>query len=421
MIRTLAALIEKFVEVEKEVLSTYLFVDHPTMIGDMYEELTKEVFEKILIPDLDLRVVSGKIRLPDNTLSSQTDCMLVIGEGERLPRTRHYIYDKANVIVTVEIKKNLFTNEIEDAIGKLNSIKPDELPDEEIVQPYHEEMIYEAFCSTLYGVTRKSDLNEYTPTQRYAYYNIMIDAFNPLQIVFAYDGLKTEDSLRLSINKLVDKSIGKSGFQPCNFPDMVICGKNSLLKCNGMPFGNPIMIDDTWPFYASNNSNPVSALIDMIWYRLMKRFNLGYGVFNDRLVEEGMHILLGARFVKTDTMQGWQMIDFPSAFSARDFYANPNDPVELNEMEYEIVKRLLTEKSIHSFQIDGLNDYLRANNIILSAFIQQLRHKGIIEMKNGFIYLTNVEHIFIKYKDGKYYAMEKGQAYDYRWFLDVES
>lgn len=152
MIQNLASLIDVFINTEKELLSKYHIVGHPTMIGDMYEELTKEVFEKTMIPHLDLRVVSGKVRLSDGTLSNQTDCMVVIGDGDQLPRTKNYIYDKANVIATIEVKKNLFTNEIGDAFGKLNSVKS-EFPED--ILAYENEMIYEAFCSILYGTNAR--------------------------------------------------------------------------------------------------------------------------------------------------------------------------------------------------------------------------------------------------------------------------
>lgn len=78
------------------------------MIGGMYEGLTKEIVEKSLFDGMNLRVVSGKItNQVDGKLSDQIDCMVVIGNGTKLPYSGDYIYDIDQVIMVIEVKKNL--------------------------------------------------------------------------------------------------------------------------------------------------------------------------------------------------------------------------------------------------------------------------------------------------------------------------
>ncbi|EPZ2457804.1 DUF6602 domain-containing protein [Citrobacter youngae] len=66
-------------------------VKHPTLIGNMYEGATKKILKKIDFSHPDLKVVSGIITSGDNH-SGQIDCMVVIGEGERITNTDDFFY-----------------------------------------------------------------------------------------------------------------------------------------------------------------------------------------------------------------------------------------------------------------------------------------------------------------------------------------
>jgi len=396
------------------MLAKYHVVRQTTLIGDMYEGLTQEVFEKVMIRNLDLRVASGKVRLPDGSFSSQIDCMVVVGEGDRLPRTKNYIYEKENVIAVIEVKKNLFTNEMDDAFRRLNSIMS-ELPD--AMESYQHEMIFEAFSSVLYGVKRKRNMAEYTPMQLNTYYSLMANVLNPLKIVFAYDGINSVEGLKKSILKLVEKNVGKEGFLPCNFPDLVICGKIAMVKMNSLPFATPVTPHGIWPFYCSRKENPLTLLIEIIWYRLMKRFNLGYDVFEHQLITESFDIILGGRYEETPERQGWMLHDFPAHWTTKDFYVNPEGPLELTELEYATLIRLLSEKKINCYTDSVLNEGLQENLILVGAFVQHLVNMGIFETNGRDISLTKVQHVFFRTVDGGFFAAEANKEYLKDWMI----
>lgn len=93
------------------------------MIGNMYEGLTKEMAEKSLFDGMDLKVASGKItNQVDGKISKQIDCMIVIGEGTEIPYTKDYIYDIDQVIMVIEVKKNLYSKELSDGYDNLRSV-----------------------------------------------------------------------------------------------------------------------------------------------------------------------------------------------------------------------------------------------------------------------------------------------------------
>ena len=100
MISIVAELLEAFRRKEAELLDKQDITHAPT-IGRMYEGLTREVLERSIPTDLDLRVVSGFITNDSGELSKQIDCMLVIGEGEQIPYTDDYKYHISNVIAVI--------------------------------------------------------------------------------------------------------------------------------------------------------------------------------------------------------------------------------------------------------------------------------------------------------------------------------
>ena len=78
-------------------IEPYLNIQHNPTIGDMYEGLTKILTDKAIFKGLDLRVTSGKIKNIYGVLSRQIDCMIVVGNGEKIPFTEDYIYE---VVIT---------------------------------------------------------------------------------------------------------------------------------------------------------------------------------------------------------------------------------------------------------------------------------------------------------------------------------
>jgi hypothetical protein len=139
MIDTVADFLLDLKNREQELLEKYDIIGHPGIIGDMYEGLTKEILGKSIFKGFDLHIRAGKIKNSKNEFSGEIDCMIVIGEGEKIPYTDKYIYESNRVIAVVEVKKNLYSKDIKDSFQKLKSvIKITELNEGEI---YHADIL----------------------------------------------------------------------------------------------------------------------------------------------------------------------------------------------------------------------------------------------------------------------------------------
>lgn len=113
----LSEFLRKLMLEEKKVLNSSK-VRHPSLIGAMYEGVTKELLERMEMSHPDLKVVSGVIRSGEMQ-SGQIDCMVVIGEGERIPKTDNFYYPIDKVLAVFEVKKRLFSSQIKDAYQHL--------------------------------------------------------------------------------------------------------------------------------------------------------------------------------------------------------------------------------------------------------------------------------------------------------------
>src|SRR4051812_32636308 len=102
MIRTIADLLETIRREETKLLDEQN-IKHGPMIGDMYEGLTREILENTVFEDLDLRVTNGLISNSSGDYTNQIDCMLVQGEGKKLPYADHFIYNIEQVVAVIEV------------------------------------------------------------------------------------------------------------------------------------------------------------------------------------------------------------------------------------------------------------------------------------------------------------------------------
>lgn len=85
MIETVHELLAAMKEKGIEDIEPYLNIGHNPTIGDMYEGLTHQLMEGAIFKNFNMHVVSGKITNASGQFSKQIDCMIVIGEGEKLP------------------------------------------------------------------------------------------------------------------------------------------------------------------------------------------------------------------------------------------------------------------------------------------------------------------------------------------------
>ena len=207
MIRTTADLLAALLEKESANLEGYSFVKHPTLIGDMYEGLTKDLLNKSIFDQPDLRVVDGKIKAHDEELSGQIDCMIVEGNGDQIPYTTSWIYPLEQVIAVVETKKNLYSDQVRDAHQNLLTVS-------DLVgtstPPYA--TVRNCFCQLTGEDIPGDDVGALRPARQMLFSCLTRDLGSPLRIVFGFIGFKTEGGLQRSIVDYLSQNIGEKGF-----------------------------------------------------------------------------------------------------------------------------------------------------------------------------------------------------------------
>lgn len=277
MISTVSDFLLKLKDRELKLLKRYDSIKHPGIIGDMYEGLTKDILDKSIFIGLDLNVRAGKIKNSKNELSGEIDCMVVVGEGEKIPYTDKYIYDSSKVVAVIQVKKNLYSKDIKDSYENLRTVI--DVTEYREGEPYHGRLLRDSWrliCKE--ELPKRDELDKLPIEKEMIYHSLLSEAFYPARIVWGYNGFKSEFALRESFTEYLESNISTSeenkvmGFGPLSFPSLIICDKFSLIKSNGMPFASPLDKDGWWPFYVSSFENPLYFLLEIIWTRLHYMF-----------------------------------------------------------------------------------------------------------------------------------------------------
>jgi hypothetical protein len=200
MIRSLADLLFALISKAGEALDRYSSqLSHAGLIGDMYEGLTKEILYRSVFDGLDLRVADGQIRGASGELSKQIDCMIVRGKGDQIPYTTSYVYPVERVLAVVEVKKNLYSDELQQSYENLLSVTT---LGNNADPPYSG--VRSAFWHVCHDDVPQDDPNRLSRERGLLYYCLAKDQQIPLRFVLGYRGFKTEASLRAHFVQLLE-------------------------------------------------------------------------------------------------------------------------------------------------------------------------------------------------------------------------
>jgi hypothetical protein len=303
--------IAKFLNDLKEVEATKLKAEkitHAPTIGAMYEGLTRDILDRAIPAELDLRIVDGFIEGVDDRLSHQVDAMLVTGEGREIPHTDGHVWPIKDVIAVFEVKKNLFGADLEDGFGKLRTVMH---MHGEFVQTSEEAKVdiipaYKAFARLTGLYPRNWEEADALPdNESFIFHALVSEQIAPVRILIGYEGYADEYSLRKGLTNYVEDNVKVgTGFGITSFPNLIICRNNALLKMSGQPYISPIVEDGWWPAIASNSENPLRLLVELIWTRLSNQFHAQFPV-DDNLQMECLAPLISAHIGKVGEQFGW--------------------------------------------------------------------------------------------------------------------
>ena len=398
MIRTVADLLEAIKIQELKKIQEFGNLSHGPMIGSMYEGLTKFLAEKVLFDDLGLRVLSGKIKSQSGKLSDQIDCMIVEGAGTQIPHTDNWIYNVDQVIAVIEVKKNLYSSDIQSARDNLLSVAN--------LKPRPEMKVTSGIRTAFKNISwldmpESNDLIELPFSAGLLMMSLLHDSSLPLRIVFGYDGFSSELSLRNSFVEQISANFEELGFGkhpsvvPHGLPDLIVCGNFSLVKLNGMPYSCHIVSgsvnvpeigsDNWYPIYGSLSNQSLLVFIELLWYRLRQRFNIAPEVFGFDFSTEAISVLLFAKGYKNEQMGGW-------AYSV-----NPVTQLELTQDRSQIIwqpREISVEQSgflatlgkVESIDLSNIPDNITNDK-------EEFLKRGYELLKSGLIYVDSTNHL----------------------------
>lgn len=288
-ITTVADLLAAFLEKERQILDEHPVTHGPT-IGAMYEGLTKDALTQSL-PVANLTVSSGFVIDAEGKQSKQIDCILALGEGERIPRTDARIHRVEDIIATVSIKKTLYGEDLQEGYENLRSVYERPLAPGTAVP----RVALRAFRQ-ITGVAADREID--VPEEHKVLWHILrVDAASPARIVFGFHGYTSEVELRRGVRKALDVMVGKPGYGPMSLPHLIVNRHAVVVKANGMPWALP-MEENRWRLLLSSDTlTPARAFLEIIWSRLNYRGLATAEIFGDDMDCDCFHPLVDAECV----------------------------------------------------------------------------------------------------------------------------
>lgn len=303
MITSIAEFLEQLQKKEADVLAAEE-VKHAPTIGDMYEGLTREIVERAIPTELNLKLIDGFVLGVDGKHSHQTDAMLVMGNsGRQLPKTDKWEWPIADVLAVFEVKKNLYAKDLADSINKMRAIS---LQQKELLsenKQVHLGPSNSAFARLMGRFPKGGELDDLSSTDGEILRTIAHEQLAPIRIVFGYDGYADELGLRNGFLDALEKvPDGLAG--PAVLPNLIVCRKNALLKMNGHPYIVPESDDGEWHLFGSTREAPMVLLLELLWTRLGNEFQARFPVDDDLRMEPIAPLLSGKPIVEGE-QRGW--------------------------------------------------------------------------------------------------------------------
>ncbi len=351
-------------------------ISHGPTIGAMYEGLSRSILGEMVPDTLNLKLVQGFASGPGESLSRQIDCMLVHGEGRRIPYTESFVWPVRNVLAAFEVKKTLYASELRTSHDTLASVltqfeasAADGVNDQSAAIRFAE----------LMGRVPTPDVADQATLTYFAH-----SYHAPLRIVFAYDGYSTEGGLRDGFMKYFREFIWPQRpiFIPYQFPNLIVCGENTIVRYNGHPYLRPANERGVWPLLATSAANPLHFIIETLWYRFATDFAWPYP-FDAHLSQGRTTPLLTARFFTAD--DGLLGVRYGEVKTSSDELSRKElgwEPMRLTREQWLLLRVVQIQGVIESDDA-RLKTWCKVNRIKLTQAKQTLTNERLIVEAEG--------------------------------------
>lgn len=375
MINTLADLLKEFSEKENQILKEQDIVHRPS-IGAMYEGLTAEILQKSLFDGLGLVVAKSSFIKGCNT---EFDVILAEGEGYKYPHSDKYQFAPDQVLAVIQVKKTLNGKDLKDSYENLKTIAGLYVGIEP--KEYICKLATDSVHHTLQRSVDDYKAGKFSLEEEYVYHSLVTEAQLPVTIVIGYNGLKSEESLREKYYEYLEGMVSsgvdiKRGYGPNNFPSLMICEDNSIIKLMGVPYSAPLRQspEGWWDFIASSHFNPMYFFLDILWAKLQYRYGLPNLIFGPDLDTPKMTPFLSGRIAKKGDRMGWEY--WYHFFDKKDLESIEGtfewNPTFLDEIQYRVMNVLCLDGELDFDEVPSIEKdareygYLTVDDLIKS-------------------------------------------------------
>ncbi len=421
MINTLADLLKAFAEKENQKLNE-LGIKHPPTIGAMYEGLTESILKQSLFSNLNLVVAKSSFILGSQ---KEFDIILAEGEGERVPFTDKFIFAPKQVLVVIQVKKTFNAKEVEDSFENLMHI-PGLFAYLER-EDYMQRLATDSIHKTLQRNVDDYDKGLMSFEEEYIYHSLIADSQLPITIVIGYNGLKSEYSLREKFFDYLSEKVShegdiKEGYGPSNFPTLVICRENSIVKMDGHPYNAPISksAKGWWDFLGSTNFNPMYLFLDVIWTKLAYKYALPPSIFGDDLETPKIKPFLSCQITRRGNLIGWNYKYHFRTKKELDAVegAVEWEPILIDKIQYTVMNHLcvcgeLELPELLAFEKEAFN----AGYLSLDSLIQSLCNTGMVARTGDHKIQLSTRGFKMVMIGDKYYMGENNSGTFDNWLL----
>lgn len=420
MIKTASDLLKAFSDRERELLDAEKIMHGPT-IGAMYEGLTREMLDTVIPQELNLRIVEGFACCGEKQ-SGQLDCMLVMGEGEKIPKTTSYRWPVQDVIAVLEVKKTLTADDLSDSYDHLRGV----------LNLFHDHIsgarrapgpsryridVPRRIFAQITGVVPPAheSVSSLPFDLQMIYYAIIVEYISPIRIMIGHHGWKKERTLRDNFVKLIqDRQSSPRGMGVGSFPQLVIGGEYSLVKANGFPYVTSL-IDGTWPFFASTRCNPLRLMLELIFSKIDFMFGTDLAHDND-LEQEALTSFLRAKAVQVGDHAGWgytyDLIEERSLTERGGTFIWR--PAEISSAQAAIFHALCNGEDVDVTE-EAFRLVAEREGGTTEAFIEALVSTQLIARDGDRLELTTTGCAVVAAPDGKFYAAENNTGQLMPW------
>lgn len=289
-------------------------ITHPVTIGNMYEGLMVSLVSELIesaFPSIKL-IVASNCFIEGSDI--EYDVIVSWQKGKRIPFTKNQrVFQVKDVLAAIQVKSQLYYKAIDESYENLRGLY--DLSASINVDKKMEESAGRGTIA-LTGISNVKDLfdNVYAVT---LYRALLMSERIPLRVVWGYNGFKQEKSFRNKIVRYYNSRIGVRDFGPINWPDIMVCGKHSLIKQDAKPFYDPIkdVSECWWDFYSSTQSNPFLLLFELLRYRISRSVvTFDDSLYPDSEIQRNSFFKARSKSGPTSTVMAWELqyVDFKS-------------------------------------------------------------------------------------------------------------